>query len=312
MTRRPATAFALGAAVILAVAATTLAIPSVQAQTAIKVVVNDQAITSYDIAQRARLIQLTSGSKNATQAATQELIDDALKLSEAKRMRVNVTDKEVDEAFASIAERLKMGPAQLSKALSGSGVNPATLRSRLKAQIAWSQLVRQQFQRNVSIGEQDVIRALREKEDSADKKTTVEYSLARIVFVVPANAPAGRAAQRQKEAEALRGRFNGCEQGLEFAKALPEVVVQPTFQRLGADLTPQIVEILEATGVGRLTPPEKSESGYDVIAVCNRREISSDYAARQDMQAELRTAEGEVVSRRYLRDVRANAVIEYR
>jgi len=249
------------------------------------------------------------------QVATEELIDDALKLGEAKRMKITVSDAEVNEAFASIAQRIKMTPEGLAKALSGSGVQPATLRARLRAQIAWGKLVRQQFQREVSVNEQDVVRALREKESGDAAKVenkTIEYSLARVIFVVPKSASAGTVSQRQREAEALRGRFNGCDAGLAFAKGLSEVVTQPPVMRLGSDLNPELVKILEATGVGKLTPPERSDSGIELVAICSKREIASDYDARQGMQQELRSEEGEIMSRRYLRDVRANAVIEYK
>lgn len=315
MTRRPQLAIAFGAAMTVALAVAVLAPAPAPAQSAIKVVVNDRAITSFDIQQRARLISLTSRVANPTQLATEELIDDALKLGEAKRMKITVSDAEVNEAFAAIAERIKMTPDGLAKALSGSGVQPATLKSRLRAQIAWGKLVRQQFQREVSVSEQDVVRALRAKQSGDAAKVenkTVEYSLARVIFVVPKGASPGAIAQRQHEAEALRGRFNGCDAGLAFAKSLSEVVTQPPVLRLGSDLNPELVTILEATGVGKLTPPERSTSGLELVAICSKREIASDYDVRQGMQQEMRTEEGEIMSRRYLRDVRANAVIEYK
>jgi len=281
------------------------------AQASIKVIVNDQPVTTYAIAQRARLIQLTTKASNATQLATQELIEDVLKLQEAKRMRVEVSDGEVDDAFASIAERIKLKPDQLKKALQQSGVDSRTLMARLRAQIAWSKVVRQRFNREVLVSEQDVIAALQAKEETVERKT-LEFEVVQVVFVVPGKSTDAQVARRKAEAESLRTRFNGCAEGLEFAKSLPEVVVKPLGRRLESDIGPQLTKLLDETPVGRLTPVERTPSGFEVVALCNKRTIESDAAARRTMEDELMGTEGDLVARRYLRDLRSNAAIEYR
>jgi len=284
----------------------------VLAQSAIKVIVNDQAITSYEIAQRAKLLQLTTKAPNATSLATQELIDDTLKLQEAKRMRVTVAEADVDGAFAQIAERVKLSPDKLAAALKQSGVGADTLKKRLRAQIAWSKLVRQRFNRQTSVSEQDVIAALQEKSDGTEVRKTLQFDLTQVTIVVPSKATPAEVARRQQEAEALRGRFTSCAEGLEFARSLPAVVVKPLGRRLQSDVGPVLTKILDETPVGRLTPAERDDSGFQLIAVCDKKVLDSDAAARREVEDELMSAEGDIVARRYLRDVRSNAVIEYR
>jgi peptidyl-prolyl cis-trans isomerase SurA len=46
-----------------------------------------------------------------------------------------------------------------------------------------------------------------------------------------------------------------------------------------------------------------------MIAVCNKREVRSDADARRDVENELRNEEGLLLSRGYLRDLRASATI---
>lgn len=283
----------------------------VLAQSAIKVVVNDQAITSFEIGQRAKLLQLTTRAPNATSIATQELIDDTLKLQEAKRMKIAVSNQEVDAAFAQIAERVKLSPDKLAAALKQSGVGAETLKLRIRAQIAWSKLVRMRFNRQTTVSEQDVIAALQAKPEAKERKT-LQFELTQVTIVVPAKANAAEVSRRQKEAESLRGRFTSCTDGLDFARSLPEVVVKPLGRRLESDLGPALTKILEETPVGRLTAPERDDSGFQLIAVCDKKVLDSDAAARREVEDELMTAEGDIASRRYLRDVKANAVIEYR
>ena len=91
---------------------------SLPAHAAIKVIVNDVPITDYDISQRSRLITLTQRKSGAAakRQAEQELIDDQIKLGEAERVGVEVSQSEVDSAYSNIARNVKMSPAQLNKA----------------------------------------------------------------------------------------------------------------------------------------------------------------------------------------------------
>jgi peptidyl-prolyl cis-trans isomerase SurA len=46
-----------------------------------------------------------------------------------------------------------------------------------------------------------------------------------------------------------------------------------------------------------------------MFAVCNKRDVRSDAEARRDVESELRNQEGVLLSRGYLRDLRASATI---
>ena len=285
------------------------------AQSAIKVVVGDQPITTYEISQRAKFLQLTQRATNATKLATDELIDEKLQLAEARKRGIVVSEAEVNDAYASIASRLKMSPDQLTKGLRSAGVDAKTFKDRLRAQIAWGKVVREKFRATVAVSEQDVIAALQSKVEpgkSQDKATTTEYEVTQVIFVVPAKAAAAVAAQRQKEAEQLRGRFTSCAEGLAFAKGLKEVVIKPLGRRLQSELSDENLKMLDELTVGRLTAPQRTENGVEMVALCDKRVINSDAAARAEIEGELLDEQGQLMSRRYLRDLKRNAVIEYK
>ncbi|ADZ70821.1 peptidylprolyl isomerase, partial [Polymorphum gilvum] len=283
------------------------------AQTSIKVVVNEQAITSYDIAQRARLITLTQrkSGETARRMAQEELVDDVLKLKEAQRIGISVSKGDVDDAFASIAQRVKMSPANLAAALRQSGVDPDTLRARLRAEVAWSRAVGQRFRAQVKVSDSDVIAALQKSEDK-NKNLSIEFELRQVIFVVPQKASSGLKAQRKREADQFRKEFTSCETGAAQARTLNEVVVRAIGHRLETELPPALRDTIVKTEVGRLTPPEQTSRGLEMIAVCGKREIQSDIAARTAIEDELRQKEGEQMSRRYLQELRRRATIEYR
>ncbi|MTH95758.1 peptidylprolyl isomerase [Roseibium sp. RKSG952] len=280
------------------------------AQGAIEVIVNDEPITSYDISQRAKLIRLTQRKSNAVsrREAEQELIDEVLQQAEAKRLGVSISQSQVDGAFGNIARGVKLSPGQLSTALRQNGVNPQTLKDRLKAQLAWQQTVRRRFQATIEISESDVIAALR-KMDGAKKSTSVEYDLQQVIVVVPKKSSNSFRNQRLRESREIRSKFNSCETAGALFGQYREVVLRPVGRRLETELPGVMRESVEGVEPGRLTEPQKTERGYEMLAVCGKREIASDVAARTEIENELRAREGEQLSRRYIMDLRRSATI---
>ncbi|SDU16666.1 peptidylprolyl isomerase [Stappia sp. ES.058] len=290
-----------------------LAIDPAAAQTSIKVVVNSKPITSYDISQRAGLLRLTTGRGGAAakRAAMEELIDEQLKTQEATRAGIRVSKAEVDEAFNSLAGRVKLSPKQLGQALRQAGVRPETLRDRLEAEIGWGQILRARFRQEVRIAESDVLAALRRKDDEETDKS-MEYRLQSVIFVIPAKSSSSMKNQRRRDAERFRAAFNSCDQSEALAQQYSEVVVRPAKLRLETELPADLRELVEKTPAGKTTKPQNTENGLEIFAVCEKREIDSNAAARMEVEEDLRAKEGQQLSRRYLRELRSRAIIDYR
>lgn len=280
------------------------------AQSKIAVVVNDTAITSYEIGQRARLLRLiTRKSSSYTRSrAREELINEALQLHEAAQRGVTVSGAQVEQAYASIAERSKLTAARLSSILKSSGVNPKTLKDRLKAQIAWSSLIRSRFQATVKVHEQDVIYAMqRKKEETA--KVTMLYDLYQVAFIIPRKSPKSMRSKQKSAANAYYKSFKSCDADLARMRGKTDIVVKRIGERLESDIRPQQRESLKGVEVNQVTKPQESAEGVLLLAVCGKRELQSDAAARSVVEDELKDKRGELLARRYLRDLRRNAVI---
>jgi peptidyl-prolyl cis-trans isomerase SurA len=290
-----------------------IASPPAMAQSAIKVVVNEQPITTYDIRNRTRLLRLTSRGRAGRTQAIEELIDERLKMQEAARRRISVSDQEIDSAFGQIASRAKLTPARLSQALRQSGVNPQTLKDRLRSEIAWSQIVRARFQATVKVTERDVAEALAGKETADGAETGIsQFDLQPIIFVVPAKAKKGYIDQRRREAQAFRSRYEGCDQALDQAKKLKGVVVKPKVRRTAEDLRSATAESVAETDVGKATRPEKVAQGFQLLGVCAKRDLVGQSTAAEKVRDELSNERGSQMARRFLRDLRSNAIIDYR
>lgn len=272
----------------------------------IAVVVNGAAITDLDIQNRQRLLALTGGGRApGRDAVIDELIDERLKLSEARRLRVTISDSQVDNAFNSIAQRTRLTPQQLTQALQGRGVNVRTLRDRLRADLAWQQVVQQRAQRTVTIRDQDVVDAIRRRGQDPDRLRATEYTLAQVVVF-------GQAAERRRVAETLRGQVNGCETLVQRVRAVRDAAARDPIRRLSTELPAQISEMLGRVQVGRTSDIQQTALGYEFLVVCATRDVPGRDATTAQVRQELMSQEMEQAGRRFLTEARQRAQIERR
>jgi peptidyl-prolyl cis-trans isomerase SurA len=282
---------------------------TVRADSSIKVVVNDQAITSFDIAQRLHLMQLTH-EKGGEKAAIDGLIDEVLEVAEAKARGIDASDQRLSAAYAQIAQNMKMSPPQLDKALGSQGIVPETLKRRIKAQMVWSQVVALRARYQVTVKSSDVTAALFAK--TPDKLEATEFTLQQIIFVVPKGSSAAYSQQRRREAEAFRGRYAGCDKALDQAKGLRDVTVRTLGRRMSADLTGKDGEDVQRTPIGKTSTPHSIDSGVELIGVCDAKKVTGDSIARAQIEDKLFLEKGKDVGKDYLKELRDKAIIKYR
>ena len=218
----------------------------------IVVVVNGDPITALDIEQRSKLTQLSTHKAPPRQEVLEELINEKLKIKEAKRFGLEVSNSEVDQSFASMARRMQYTPEQLVQGLAKSGVHASTLKSRIRADIAWQQLVRGRFQSILQVGEKDLLATA----TNPDESIGYDFNLRPILFT-PSGADSALIDARRREAEALRGRFGNCDEGIAFARALKDVAVRDQVNRSSADLPPETRKVLDGMEIGELTPARR-------------------------------------------------------
>jgi peptidyl-prolyl cis-trans isomerase SurA len=308
----PGRRLAAAALGVIALAAASLAAASLTPAAAqqVVVVVNGSPITAIDITQRSKLIQISTHKAPARQEVLDELIDERLKLQIAKRYQLDITDKEVDDAFKNIATRSGSTPDKFGQALAAQGISVEMVKNRIKADMGWSQLIRGKFQSNFQIREKDILDTLSSNKDQPT--VGYEYTLRPILLIVPHNASPETAAARQREAEGLRNRFQSCDEGVKLAKGLRDVAVRDTVYRTSGDLTAQLREILDKTPEGRLTAPERTAQGIELYALCKKRQIASELPGKREVREKMLQERFVEQGKRYLKELRTSAMIEYR
>lgn len=280
----------------------------------ILVMVNGEPVTAFDVSQRIKLAQLTERKNLSQKEALNTVVDDRLKIFTGKRFGIVVDDDEVNKMFGTMASRTGRTPEQLTQGLAQSGVDARALKSKIRADYVWNAYVRGRFSSATSVRDSDIFAAMAAKgtDTGQSAQRTTEYTIRQIVLVVPRNAAPALRSQRFGEANALRQRFNDCDTGIAAARQLREAVVRDPVIRTSADVPAGLRKILDETPVGKVTPAEVTQSGVEMVAICNKREVVGDSVQKREVRDELQSKQFETQSKRLLEEARKAALIEYR
>ncbi|QBK30294.1 peptidylprolyl isomerase [Roseitalea porphyridii] len=277
----------------------------------IRVIVNDEIVTSYDIARRAAFLRLQQRGGNVTQAATDELIEEALKRDAVRRAGIRIPDSMVDDAFANFAQRNNMSPSQMMQILGQSGVTVDHFKEFIRLQIGWGQTVQLRARAgNQMMSEQEAV--ARMLEQGGQKPTSTEYILQQVIFVVPENQRGSLLSARRTEANRMRGLVSDCERTVSLAQGLRDVTVRDLGRVLELQLPSRWAEDISGLQTGQTTPVKETERGVEFIVVCRARQVSDDRVAQLEFSTEALESDGGDVGAEFLEELRANARIQRR
>ena len=203
---------------------------------------------------------------------------------------------------------------KLTQMLAAGGASEDTLKRRLRAQLAWTNLVRGRFKASLEIRDKDVEAQLQlHKPEEERDDVGYEYIMRPVVFIVPRGSPEAAYEARKRDAEALRARFRELQRRHRLcARALPDVAVRDQVSKYSADLAQQLRDILDSTAVGHLTPPETTAEGVQMFAICAKKETKSDTPEMREIRDQMLQQKFGAQAKRYLESLRRQAMIEYK
>jgi peptidyl-prolyl cis-trans isomerase SurA len=284
----------------------------------VAVMVNGEPITDFDIEQRTKLDFLSTHKASTRQEVIQELVDQKLKIREAKQYSVDPGSSDIDEAFTQMASRMRLSSDQLSKVLEGQGIRPDTLKQRIKSEMVWAALVRGRFKESLQVGEKEVNAAaaaqgnVKDEKDAKAETESFEYKMQPIVLIVPKGAPPSVIELRRKEAETLRGRIQTCDEANALFKSMQNAAIRDAVVKTSADMPAPLREVLDKTPIGHLTEPEVTKQGVEMVALCSRKPTTVDTPRKREIRDKMFNDKFEAKSNDYLKQIRKAAMIEYR
>ena len=234
------------------------------------------------------------------------------------------TAPQVMQEAERIAQQLRQGASFVAYARQYSQSSTATLGGDLgyvqleqlpsELQPVIEQLGEGQITRPIQIPGAVVILALIDKRQilTVDEDDAV-LSLKQLTLDMPENATQESVDAFVAQLQNRLGAMGGCGGVERLAGELGAEVTVNDQLRLG-DLPPQMKAIMSQMQVGQSTPPFGSpEEGIKVLTLCGREQPREAGAPNfSNMYAELERSRVNMRARRYLRDLRRDAIIDYR
>jgi peptidyl-prolyl cis-trans isomerase SurA len=249
----------------------------------IAAVVNGDVISDADIANRARLFAISTGLPLAPDVIDRlrpqilrQLIDERLRVQEAQRRRIVIQDVQIAAAIKEIESRNNMQPGALRAKLASDGVSARTLIDQIRAQLAWSQMLRDVVGNKINITDQDVA----EQQKLATQQVgQTEFRLGEIF--IPVDDPAN-SADAQRFAETVISELHA-------GAAFPLVAAQFSQTQSALEggelgwvqtnqLDPAVARIVTQMPVGAISNPVRVPGGFSIVALQAKREIGHDVA----------------------------------
>jgi peptidyl-prolyl cis-trans isomerase SurA len=249
--------------------------------THIAAVVNGDVITNNDIDNRARLFAMSSGLSMSPEILERlkpqilrQLVDERLRVQEAQRRKIVIQDAQIADAIHDIERRNNLPAGALRQKLAADGVSQRTLIGQIRAQLGWSQMLRDQMSQKVSITEADVAEKLKLESQQIGQ---TEYRLGEIF--IPVDDPAN-AADAQRFAETVISQLHA---GAPFPLVAAQFSQTQTALEGGElgwvqanQLDPEIARLVTLMPVGAISNPVRVPGGFEVVNLQGKREIGRD------------------------------------
>jgi peptidyl-prolyl cis-trans isomerase SurA len=237
-------------------------------------------------------------------------IDEKLQLQEAERLGTAVTEAEIDQAMATIAQRNRTTPEALIRYLGEVGLNPRALRDQLKAQIAWIKVVGREIRPRIVVTQEQIDLAIRRGAGTGDSR---ELQLGEILL------PVYDRAQEAAVLEDARGLVTTLRGGASFAALARQVSAAGSAEN-GGDLgwvplsaiVPDLRDRIAALAVGEVSEPIVSAAGVHIFQVRDQRQTTPAATDREAVRLAIEQQQLERQASRYLRDLRRDAFVDVR
>ena len=292
----------------LALLLVVFALPVAVQAAAIKITVNEIPITDIQISQRAKLLRLERrGSSNSARIsmAKEELIDEILKLQEAGKLGQTPTDAQVNAAFLNVARNMRVSSDNLSRILTQNGVNPSTLKDRLRAAIAWGRVTQTAIAARVQMSDADIDAKAAEQITASD---SIDYILKEILFIIPQGSNVSPS-RRTAQAKQYRRSFQGCANAVELSLSYTDAAVIDLGRRHATQLPDAIAKELAGLNEGQLTRPRVVQNGVSMLAICSKTVARDLSFVSREIRQQVGTDLLKVEAEKYLKELRDAASI---
>ena len=128
---------------------------------------------------------------------------------------------------------------------------------------------------------------------------------------LPAGASADQTEAARQKLVALKGQIKSCADVDAKSAGVDGVLAGDLGEAELKDLAPAFRDAIQGLTPGQVSDPIRTDAGLHLIALCGRRQGGIELPSRDEIESRLEDQQLSLVSRRYLRDLKNSATIEF-
>ena len=207
------------------------------------------------------------------QQVMERLIIDAIQLQMAERSGIRISDEELSESMATIAERNGLTQREFEQALAADGLSLSDAQEQIRQEMLISRVRQYRVAERIQVTDQEVQNFL--ASDLGKMQLAEEYELANILIPVPDGASSEELGQAEKTVATI---VEQLEKGGDFAQlAIRYSASENALEggemgwRKAAQLPPPFDRMLATMAVGQITPPSRTAGGIIMLKLLDKR-----------------------------------------
>lgn len=232
------------------------------------IVVNDRAVTGYELDQRIRLLDAFGTPGDLPELARTQLVEERLKQQELERVGVSLSEEGLRRALEDFSGRANLSTEEFVARLGAQGAGYEALRDYVAAAVTWRDYIRTRFGSQVEVTDEDIEQALARDAVGAGG---LEVLLTEIIIPTPPG--------REGEVEALARQLSQIRSTAEFEAAARQYSATRSREEGGRlDWAPisnypeGLQEILLGLAPGEVTPPLPLNGAVALLQLRDLRE----------------------------------------
>jgi len=269
-------------------------------------VVNDEAITQYDLDDAKRIVLQQLKQQNVQPPAQDVLDKQVLErmmterslLQFAKENGVKVDDTMIERAILRIAQENKLSAEDFRKALAKENIDYPRYREDVRHELTVQRLREREVDSKITVSDAEVEQYLAMLKSQSGGEA--EYKLAHILVMVPEQASADQIDARKRRAEdALRALKNGADfaqVAAGFSDASDALGGGNLGWRSGARLPTVFADEVRAMQVGQISAITRSAAGFHIVKLLDKRSRNEPTVVDQTHARHILVRVNEIVS----------------
>ncbi|MDT4804647.1 Chaperone SurA [compost metagenome] len=271
----------LGALLLSTSLLSTAAQAEVQALDRVVAIVDNDVVMQSQLDQRLQEVQQTIVKRGAalppehvlSQQVLERLIIENIQLQIGDRSGIRITDEELNQAMATIAQRNNLTLEQFQAALARDGLSFADARDQVRREMVISRVRQRRVAERIQVTEQEVQNFL--ASDLGKLQLSEEYHLANILIPVPESASSADIQAADRQASEL---YQQLRQGADFAQlAIARSASETALEggdmgwRKAAQLPSPFDSMIGALQPGEVTEPMRTPGGFIILKLLEKR-----------------------------------------